>query len=504
MATTNAAGQAEVPPRASDREDQSTDDLFHRGLVTPETLHALFEPDQVIVGTTKEGEPVAHWLVKCLQTTNTRRVELECLTCYSWPSNEAHRIEGVTIQIRLPRRGEGPFEISTLAAYPLRFDVTGTIKPALLERAGTFQQFRRFRKVTMVEYVVPTTKFNFQTTNPRYMIDMEAYEEQDGEDEDDGELIEGTLSNGDFKSNIKPPTNVLPLLFPPKIPGYNLRTGRWMALSVKYIKLVTWNKTALERMVMQVGKKRIIESAVRFHLGHQPPNPAPDHGNGLAILLHGPPGTGKTLTAEAVAELNERPLFFVSGDDLRNRHGNVEQHLDAVFQLASKWKAIIHLDECDLLLGRKGRDSARIAFVKTFKNYHGVLIVTTSRIDKGKLHHGLVHLFQVVADYLPPQGRACEFLFRALIDQLDEWQTQEGSGDHDVVDLEDLRDNLRDLSDTDEGYSGWQARRILLAAVQMALTRGESFSYYAHFIPARALEDDWQPEYMPQIDWPAM
>jgi len=43
-----------------------------------------------------------------------------------------------------------------------------------------------------------------------------------------------------------------------------------------------------------------------------------------------------------------------------------------------------------------------------------------------------------------------------------------GFGDHgavqpthrDVVDLEDLRAYLSDLSDTEEGYSGWQARRI--------------------------------------------
>jgi len=93
-----------------------------------------------------------------------------------------------------------------------------------------------------------------------------------------------------------------------------------MTLSVKYIKPVTWNKTALERIVMQVKRKRIIKSAVWFHLSHQHPNPVPDHENGLAILPHGPPGTGKTLTAKAVAELYERPLFFVSGDSLRNRH----------------------------------------------------------------------------------------------------------------------------------------------------------------------------------------
>jgi SpoVK/Ycf46/Vps4 family AAA+-type ATPase len=48
------------------------------------------------------------------------------------------------------------------------------------------------------------------------------------------------------------------------------------------------------------------------------------------FLLHGPPGTGKTLTAEAVAELLHRPLYYVCVGDLGSFPETLEHKLSTV------------------------------------------------------------------------------------------------------------------------------------------------------------------------------
>jgi SpoVK/Ycf46/Vps4 family AAA+-type ATPase len=67
-------------------------------------------------------------------------------------------------------------------------------------------------------------------------------------------------------------------------------------------------------------------------------------------VLHGPPGTGKTLTAEAVAEILERPLYMVGSSELSTIPSILERNLKSILKLASAWDAVLLIDEADVFL----------------------------------------------------------------------------------------------------------------------------------------------------------
>lgn len=57
----------------------------------------------------------------------------------------------------------------------------------------------------------------------------------------------------------------------------------------------------------------------------------------------GPPGVGKTSTAETVASATRKPLFSVSVADVGTKAKHVESNLARIFNLATRWKAILLL-----------------------------------------------------------------------------------------------------------------------------------------------------------------
>lgn len=68
------------------------------------------------------------------------------------------------------------------------------------------------------------------------------------------------------------------------------------------------------------------------------------------MLLSGEPGVGKTLTAESVAEEMHQPLYSMSAGELGETAAEVEDALDLVLEIATKWNAVLLLDECDMFL----------------------------------------------------------------------------------------------------------------------------------------------------------
>ncbi|KAK8115647.1 AAA family [Apiospora sp. TS-2023a] len=115
----------------------------------------------------------------------------------------------------------------------------------------------------------------------------------------------------------------------------------------------------------------------------------PGKGKGLIILLYGPPGVGKTSTAEVVALATRKPLFSVSVADVGTKAKNVEANLSRIFSLATRWKAILLLDEADVFLegrstGRRVQSEEKNALVSVFlrvlEYYQGIMFLTTNNI----------------------------------------------------------------------------------------------------------------------------
>lgn len=110
-----------------------------------------------------------------------------------------------------------------------------------------------------------------------------------------------------------------------------------------------------------------------------------DKGKGLIGLLTGPPGVGKTLTAEAVAEVTQRPLYTISSGELGADPTTVHEKLKSVLELAELWDAVLLLDEADVFLAERNEtDLARNAitsiFLRELEYYQGILILTTNRM----------------------------------------------------------------------------------------------------------------------------
>ena len=54
-----------------------------------------------------------------------------------------------------------------------------------------------------------------------------------------------------------------------------------------------------------------------------------------------------------VAEEMKKPLYSMSAGELGHTAGEVEQQLQTVLELSTKWKAILLIDECDVFLEQR-------------------------------------------------------------------------------------------------------------------------------------------------------
>lgn len=143
-----------------------------------------------------------------------------------------------------------------------------------------------------------------------------------------------------------------------RIIGFSFDQKRWAALAVSQLRDPEWDNKALEKVMMPSVKRELLRSLVSAHRAEDERQGGRDDvskgkGQGLAGLLSGPPGVGKTLTAEAVAEISRRPLYAVSAGELGSDISDVERRLGKVFAVASSWKCVLLIEDCDVFLRRR-------------------------------------------------------------------------------------------------------------------------------------------------------
>lgn len=106
---------------------------------------------------------------------------------------------------------------------------------------------------------------------------------------------------------------------------------------------------------------------------------------GTTILCEGKPGLGKTLSAEVYSEVIQRPLYKVHSGQLGLRADDVERNLEGILKRASRWGAVLLLDEADVYIRGRGDDlqhNAVVAsFLRTLEYFDGLLFMTTNRGD---------------------------------------------------------------------------------------------------------------------------
>eukprot|EP00736_Rhodelphis_marinus_P002732 Rmarinus@m.15237 len=171
----------------------------------------------------------------------------------------------------------------------------------------------------------------------------------------------------------------------PTVCGFSFASKKWGEINVRGLKPIEFDDRAYDRLVLDPAKKRLVEALVQ-NSSHTFTDLISGKGGGCIFLLHGAPGTGKTLTAEAIAELKNRPLYSVSVGELGTTTDELETRLREILEVAQAWDAVILMDEADIFLERRTeKDIHRNAMVGIFLRlleYHqGVLFLTTNRVS---------------------------------------------------------------------------------------------------------------------------
>ncbi|KAK7455171.1 hypothetical protein VKT23_011042 [Stygiomarasmius scandens] len=254
--------------------------------------------------------------------------------------------------------------------------------------------YRRFRGVKLI-----TSTFTLKLTvnfQDRVMVDRMAYNsEPRGYDRDISieipELVEEELH-----------------FLPPQVYGFNLSAKKWQHFFVDEIEPVVFDEKAWDHLVLEPDVKTLIKGLVEVTKNENTSSRMisdviSGKGGGLIAVLHGPPGTGKTLTAEAVAEILQRPLYMVGSTELSTLPSVLESKLQSILKLATAWDAVLLIDEADVFLEQRSlheleRNALVSVALRVLEYHRGVLFLTTNRIktfDEAFLFHRYPELDQM-------------------------------------------------------------------------------------------------------------
>lgn len=229
--------------------------------------------------------------------------------------------------------------------------------------------------------------------------------------------------------------------------GYSLTMQKWCSFSVEHIHAITWNEDAFQDLVLSDEYRELILATIQSQIKQnkykqlveraeeeQKPiaeliamdrskneasrgtsdkeqeaeddsEAAPpfddfisNKGLGYILLFSGPPGVGKTATAESIAELLHVPLCAISVGNLGTTAESVESGLSTILELASKWNAVLLLDEADIFLEQRTkhdlhRNGVVAVFLRLLEYYQGVMCLTTNRGEEiDEAFHSRIHI----------------------------------------------------------------------------------------------------------------
>lgn len=197
-----------------------------------------------------------------------------------------------------------------------------------------------------------------------------------------------------------------------------------------------YNKNVYNNLILPESHKECLNTILEFN-----PKDFSDvvenKSGGVVVLASGPAGVGKTLSAETYSELIQRPLYSVQSAQLGINVDKIEINLKTVLERASRWRAVLLIDEADVFIRTRGNDLNQNAivgvFLRVLEHFDGVLFMTTNRfldkdgdqfVDDAILSRCVAHL-----RYDMPTSDAIRKIFEVQLKTLDvkftEWNLDE-------------------------------------------------------------------------------
>ncbi|KAI8999778.1 P-loop containing nucleoside triphosphate hydrolase protein [Gaertneriomyces semiglobifer] len=172
----------------------------------------------------------------------------------------------------------------------------------------------------------------------------------------------------------------------PALVGFSFSSKGWGHVLVDGLHNINFNDNAFDQLVIDPKRKQLIRALVRFGSTAFDDIIAGKSG-GSIFLLHGPPGVGKTLTAEAIAEVLHKPLYYVTMGELGVTPEGMERRLGEVLTLCAGWDALTLIDEADVFLEKRTTSdvlrNAMVCVMLRLLEYHqGILFLTTNRVTE--------------------------------------------------------------------------------------------------------------------------
>jgi hypothetical protein len=172
----------------------------------------------------------------------------------------------------------------------------------------------------------------------------------------------------------------------PFLYGFSFISKTWGELDIDKVSEIQFRENAYEMLVLDEERKDMMFSLVESGMESGDKDFIGGKGGGVIFMLAGTPGTGKTLSAEAIAEKLKRPLYMVGVGELGTDVTSLESSLRNILDVATKWNAVLLLDECDIFMeARDDDDIERNAmvgiFLRLLEYYEGILFLTTNRAD---------------------------------------------------------------------------------------------------------------------------
>lgn len=275
------------------------------------------------------------------------------------------------------RMWDGTREVDKLPVRP----ISAEMKARLTARGELFAKVANgasYMQYTGHMGVKRWWSWNPMRAEGRIMVDAQTY----GLFNNDNSLYDRSEDDTELKSI----DSSLYWMTDPYVLGFSFASKQWGRFAVEQISNIDFRTDAFDKLVLAQDKKDLINALVT-NATDGFTDIISGKGGGCIFLLHGEPGVGKTLTAEAIAELLQRPLYSVSVGELGVNTTDLEENLRKILDVAQIWNAVILIDEADIFLEKRtSGDILRNAMVGIFLRlleYHqGVLFLTTNRVTE--------------------------------------------------------------------------------------------------------------------------